>query len=113
MLLLKGDLGAGKTCLVTGLAKGLGSNYEVSSPTFTLINEYKGGRLPLYHIDLYRLDQQAQIESLGLDEYFDGSGVCAVEWPERLGALAPAGARLLELTHLGESKRRINLADPK
>jgi len=110
VLLLRGDLGAGKTCLVTGLAKGLGSDFEVSSPTFTLINEYKGGRLPLYHIDLYRLDSGAQIEGLGLDEYFDGDGVCAVEWPERLGILAPPGARELTLEHLGGDKRRISVA---
>jgi tRNA threonylcarbamoyladenosine biosynthesis protein TsaE len=113
VLLLKGDLGAGKTCLVTGLAQGLGSSFEVSSPTFTLINEYKGGRLPLYHIDLYRLEEKAQIEGLGLDEYFDGDGVCAVEWPERLGSLAPAGAQELALEHLGESRRRISMAGLK
>lgn len=107
VLLLSGDLGAGKTCLVAGLAEGLGSRMEVGSPTFTLINEYKDGRLPLYHIDLYRLDKAFQIEGLGLDEYFDGNGVCAVEWPERLGALKPAGALEITLEHAGEGRRRI------
>src|SRR4051812_10338122 len=86
VILLSGSLGAGKTCLVAGLAEGLGSAAEVGSPTFTLINEYKGGRLPLYHMDLYRLDKPAQIAGLGLEEYFDGGGVCCVEWPERLGS---------------------------
>ena len=109
VLLLQGDLGAGKTCLVAGLAEGLGAKAEVSSPTFTLINEYKGGRLPLYHMDLYRLEAQAEIEGLGLDEYFDGPGVCALEWPERLGALAPAGAMRLRFERLSEDSRRIRV----
>lgn len=107
VLLLSGDLGAGKTCLVTGLAQGLGCVSETGSPTFTLINEYKGGRLPLYHIDLYRLNQFAQIQGLGLDEYFDGDGVCAVEWSERLGTLKPSQALEISLEHAGEGRRRI------
>lgn len=111
VLLLKGDLGAGKTCLVSGLSEGLGSKYEVNSPTFTLINEYKGGRLPLYHVDLYRLEKAFQIEGLGLDEYFDGDGVCAIEWPERLGKLAPVGAKILEFQRLGETKRSITVSE--
>jgi tRNA threonylcarbamoyladenosine biosynthesis protein TsaE len=112
VILLRGELGAGKTCLVAGLAKGLGSDAEVGSPTFTLINEYKGGRLPLYHIDLYRLEEGAQIEGLGLDEYFDGQGVCAVEWSERLGPLEPKGALQLSLEHRGEGKRSIRASFP-
>jgi tRNA threonylcarbamoyladenosine biosynthesis protein TsaE len=112
ILLLKGDLGAGKTCLVSGIAAGLGSSVEAASPTFTLINEYKGGRLPLYHIDLYRIEGQREILGLGLDEYFDGPGVCAVEWSERLGSLSPAGAYQLSLQHAGEGRRRIILEKP-
>jgi tRNA threonylcarbamoyladenosine biosynthesis protein TsaE len=107
VLLLSGELGAGKTCLVEGLAQGLGCTMEVGSPTFTLINEYRGGRLPLYHIDLYRLDPGPHITGLGLEEYFDGPGVCAVEWPERLGPWAPGGARRISLAHLGGDSRRI------
>jgi tRNA threonylcarbamoyladenosine biosynthesis protein TsaE len=110
VLLLKGDLGAGKTCLVQGLALGLGSSTEVGSPTFTLINEYKGGRLPLYHVDLYRLEPGAAVEGLGLDEYFDGEGVTAVEWPERLEGARPAGAAEIALEHLGGDRRGITVA---
>jgi tRNA threonylcarbamoyladenosine biosynthesis protein TsaE len=109
VLLLQGDLGAGKTCLVAGIAQGLGCPMETGSPTFTLINEYKGGRLPLYHVDLYRLHERDQIEGLGLDEYFDGAGVCAVEWSERLGLLEPKGAKKILLERSGEMGRRISV----
>jgi tRNA threonylcarbamoyladenosine biosynthesis protein TsaE len=82
---LIGDLGAGKTSFVRGLASGLGIPAErVRSPTFTLINEYSGGRLPLYHIDLYRLEP-TEVDKLALREYLYGDGVCIVEWFERLG----------------------------
>lgn len=82
---LYGDLGAGKTAFVRGLAKGLGCVSAVSSPTFALMHEYSGGRLPLYHFDLYRIKRE-EIYALGFDEYFDDPNcVCAVEWCERLG----------------------------
>jgi len=103
---LRGELGAGKTCLVRGLADGLGVDPDrVRSPSFTLVNEYSGGRLALYHIDLFRL-APAELDRLALREYLYGDGVCAVEWFERLGE--PLVDFLeLSLTFVGESVRRI------
>lgn len=87
VILLEGDLGAGKTTLVQGIAEGLGIEDSVESPTFTLVNEYLTGRIPLYHLDLYRLEP-LEVEALHLESYWDGLemdlGIVAIEWPERL-----------------------------
>jgi len=106
---LCGDLGAGKTHFAAAVARALGvpEKVQVSSPTFTLINEYTGGRLPVYHMDLYRLGAPAELYELGLWEYYDGRGVCLVEWCDRFDDLWPDEALVLTL-HLGEgSERRI------
>jgi len=106
VLLLSGDLGAGKTAFVRGLAQGLGvSPDEVSSPTFTLVHEYRGGRLPLQHVDLYRL-ADADLDTLGLDDDLAGAGIVAVEWPERLRR-RPLHAVDVRIDDLGGDRRRI------
>jgi tRNA threonylcarbamoyladenosine biosynthesis protein TsaE len=110
VLLLSGDLGAGKTAFVRGLAGGLGIDVdEVSSPTFTLIHEYGGGRLRLYHVDLYRLEHGG-VEELGLDELGAADGVLAIEWPDRLPRSMP-GAILVALSVVDETTRRVEIAD--
>jgi tRNA threonylcarbamoyladenosine biosynthesis protein TsaE len=113
VLLLSGDLGAGKTAFVRGLAQGLGADPEqVSSPTFTLIHEYRGGRLTLFHADLYRLDR-AETEDLGLQDVEVAAGVLAVEWPERL-ARPISGATSITIEVAGENDRRIVMgSDPE
>ena len=104
VLLLKGNLGAGKTTLVQGLGQGLGIE-EIDSPTFTLVNEYAGGRVPLYHIDLYRLSVE-QADGMELESYWDGlevePGIVAIEWSERLSFL-PEGAMKVRLEYVSES----------
>jgi len=90
---LVGDLGAGKTQWVKGFAAGLGSDAAVTSPTFTLIHEYGGGRLPLYHVDCYRLERAVELAAIGLDDYLDGRGVLVIEWADKFPDLIPASAR--------------------
>ena len=109
VILLSGNLGAGKTAFVRGLAAGLGIDpEEVSSPTFTLVHEYRGGRLTLYHADLYRLEKVAT-EDLGLEEMGISDGVLAIEWPDRLSH-ALAGARAVQIEMVDEKTRRITLS---
>ena len=112
VVLLSGDLGAGKTTFVRGLAEGLGINPEdVSSPTFTLIHEYRGGRLTLYHADLYRLDETAT-DDLGLEETGVRDGVLAIEWPDRLRHDLPA-ATLIRFDVVDDATRRITIGPPE
>lgn len=89
VILLCGELGAGKTTFVQGLAEGLGVQTEVTSPTFTLLQEYAGAQLTLFHFDAYRIEQPAEIADLGFDEYLERGGVVVLEWAERLGWLTP------------------------
>lgn len=118
---LTGDLGAGKTQLVKGLARGLGITGRVQSPTFALVNEYHQGRLPLAHLDLYRLETPKQIVGAGLEEYLNWpAGVVVVEWCERwpnfarplASRLTPGFLRLVRIEQLGEAERRITYEDP-
>jgi tRNA threonylcarbamoyladenosine biosynthesis protein TsaE len=109
VILLSGNLGAGKTAFVRGLAAGLGIDpEEVSSPTFTLVHEYRGGRLTLYHADLYRLEKVAT-EDLGLEEMGLSDGVLAIEWPDRLSHALP-GARAVQIEMVDETTRRITVS---
>jgi tRNA threonylcarbamoyladenosine biosynthesis protein TsaE len=93
VLALDGDLGAGKTQFVKGLAAGLGCDAGVTSPTFTLIHEYTGGRRPLYHFDFYRLETGDEALRAGLDDYLGGDGVLAIEWAGKFPALLPKATR--------------------
>ena len=106
VVLLFGELGAGKTAFVRGLARGLGAEPEdVSSPTFTLVQEYRGGRLTLYHVDLYRLEP-AEIADLGLDEMIEGDGVVAIEWADRWRD-RPNDAIEVTIRDAGDNRRTI------
>jgi tRNA threonylcarbamoyladenosine biosynthesis protein TsaE len=110
VLALSGELGAGKTALVKGIARGLGMTQEVTSPTFTLIHEYGGGRLSLFHVDLYRLESVAQVLAIGIEDYLNGSGVTVIEWAEKIESLLPERARRIRIESLGENVRRIEVA---
>ena len=110
VLLLSGNLGAGKTAFVRGLAEGLGIHpRDVSSPTFTLVHEYRGGRFTLYHVDLYRLDRAAT-DDLGLDELGVRDGVLAIEWPDRL-THSLEGARTIRIEIVDDVTRRISIGE--
>ena len=102
----EGDLGAGKTAFTRGLAKGLGASETVTSPTYTIVNEYLSGRLPLFHFDMYRLTCSDDLWDIGWEDYLDRGGVCAVEWSENV-ADAMDGAVRVCIQKLGEDTRRI------
>ncbi|HEY7348897.1 MAG TPA: tRNA (adenosine(37)-N6)-threonylcarbamoyltransferase complex ATPase subunit type 1 TsaE [Ktedonobacterales bacterium] len=109
LVLLDGDLGTGKTSLTQGIAEGLGVREVVSSPTFTLLKEYEG-RLPLYHFDLYRLDDASEILDLGFEEYFESHGVCVVEWANKAEHLWPSEHLRIRLKMISETKRGVLLS---
>jgi tRNA threonylcarbamoyladenosine biosynthesis protein TsaE len=111
---LSGDLGAGKTRLVKGIARGLGITQRVHSPTFALVNIYTGGRLTLFHLDLYRLETREQILAAGLEEYVTPNGVTVIEWAERWFGDEPnkkSGIRWVKIETLSETERRITYED--
>ena len=109
---LTGELGSGKTCLTQGIASGLGvpEGYAVTSPTFTLINEYPGRQMTLYHLDVYRLTGCADLAEMGYDEYLSGRGVMVIEWAEKMLEAIPADALFVVMTYLEENVRRIELS---
>ena len=104
IFLLVGSLGAGKTCLTQGIARGLNIEEYAASPSFVIVRELYG-RLPLYHIDLYRLDHIEEIAELGLDEYLYGNGVCVVEWAEKGLSLLSSERLLIQISYLSENER--------
>lgn len=114
MIVLEGDLGLGKTVFARGVAAGLGIPPEdVSSPSFTLVQEYRGGRLPMFHVDLYRLDEDDDTESLGLEDILAAGGVVVVEWGEKLPSYHCREALGIRFLDIGEDSRRIELLPPK
>ena len=108
---LRGELGSGKTLFTKGLVAGLGSTATVTSPTFTIVHEYRGGRLPVYHFDFFRLENRESVARLGLDDYFFGDGVSVVEWADRFPDLIPEQARWISLEIESERQRIITLLD--
>ena len=108
VLAYEGDLGAGKTAFTRGLARGLGATESVTSPTYTIVNEYLSGRLPLFHFDMYRLSSADDLWDIGWEDYLDRNGICAVEWSENV-AEALEKPIVVRIEKLGEDARRITV----
>lgn len=104
----RGELGAGKTAFTRGLARGLGISMRVTSPTYTIVNEYTGGRLPLFHFDMYRLHDADDLFDIGWEDYLERGGVCAVEWSENV-AEAMTGAITVTIEKTGDDARKITI----
>jgi tRNA threonylcarbamoyladenosine biosynthesis protein TsaE len=112
MVALYGDLGAGKTCFVQGLVRGLGVTTQATSPTFVLVNEYRG-RLPVHHVDAYRTGGLTELIDLGLLDLIDGDGVTLLEWADRAEPLLPARAVRVRIEGLGDEPRAVTIEDPR
>jgi tRNA threonylcarbamoyladenosine biosynthesis protein TsaE len=106
---LAGDLGTGKTQFVKGFARGLGYQLPVTSPTFTLLHEYRGGRLPIYHFDFYRIENTEALKMIGFDESVYGRGVSIIEWADRFPSVIPASARWIRFQLISTTERRMEL----
>ena len=104
----RGDLGAGKTAFTRGLARGLGVTERVTSPTYTIVNEYLGGRMPLFHFDMYRLGSEDELFDIGWEDYLERGGICAVEWSENVDD-AMEDAVYITIEKLGEDSRQITI----
>ena len=109
VLALQGELGSGKTLFTKGFVAGLGSQAAVSSPTFTIVHEYPGGRLPVYHFDFFRVENRQSLARLGLDDYFFGDGVSVIEWADRFSEFIPEEARWILFEVKSENTRAITL----
>ena len=109
VIALSGGLGSGKTQFVKGLAAGLSAATAATSPTFTLIHEYSGGRLPIYHLDFFRVEDRQSAERLGLDDYFFGDGVSVIEWADKFPDLIPETARWISFETKSETQRAITV----
>lgn len=109
VLCLIGDLGAGKTLLVQGIAQGLGLNEEITSPTFTVMNVYEGN-IPVYHFDLYRLESPEQLVDIGFDEYTNAGGIAIIEWPDKFPGFMPDSYLRIELIKTGDNDRLIKVS---
>jgi tRNA threonylcarbamoyladenosine biosynthesis protein TsaE len=114
LILLSGDLGAGKTTFTKGVASGFGaaSEEEVTSPTFTLVHRYSGGRVPVYHIDLYRIEGARDLHTLGLEDVFAEDAIVIVEWPDRLKMRHDWPVMHVNLEHISDDTRRIEIESP-
>ena len=111
VLALTGELGSGKTSFTQGIVAGLGSDAAATSPTFTIVHEYQGGRLPVYHFDFFRLENRESALRLGLDDYFSGDGVSVIEWADRFPELIPDQARWISFEIKSERERILTLLD--
>lgn len=109
---LYGDLGAGKTAFVRGLASVLSPSSRVKSPTYTIVNEYRRGKMPLFHFDLYRISDEDELSDIGFEEYLE-NGICVAEWSENLSALMPKDAVKIRITKLSDNEREIEYEDIK
>ena len=111
VIALYGELGTGKTIFVKGIARGLGIDEVITSPTFTLLEIYPGS-LPLYHFDLYRIESEREFEKLGFEEYWDGEGVSVIEWADRAQSLLPENSITIKIKYLNSTQRKITIEYP-
>ncbi len=109
IICLEGELGTGKTSLIQGIGRGQGIREPITSPTFTLVNEYQGKAATLYHVDLYRLDSTEDMVAAGLDGYFYDGGICVIEWAEKAGDILPRDCLCITLRHVSQQERGISL----
>ena len=113
VIAFKGGLGAGKTCFTSGLAKGLGFTGDITSPTFAILNEYLGGRLPIYHFDVYRIGDEDELYSVGFYEYLDEEAVLVIEWSENIASALPDDSVFVEISGMGDGDRQISISCTK